>query len=194
MKRVGLTGNMGAGKSTVAKVFNVMGVPVYHADQQAKTFLQTEAVAQQIRNLFGEKVVNQDLIVDRKALAQIVFNDKAQLDALNHIIHPLVKQDFEEWCLEHERYRYIIHEAAVLFESGFDRLFDSTILVMAPEELCISRVMQRDGMSKDMVIARLLNQWSQEEKQELATYLILNNDLVSVIPQIISIHDKILAS
>jgi dephospho-CoA kinase len=188
MNRIGLTGNIGTGKSTVARIFEILGVPVYHADKQAREILESEPVKAQISDLFGKQVLNLLNQVDRKALATIVFNDKDKLAALNSLIHPLVEADFSLWCEKNEDQKYVLHEAAILFESGFDRLFDANILVTAPEELCIKRVMLRDGIGKDMVSDRIRNQWSQEKKLAMAEFEIVNDEMAMVIPQVLAVH------
>jgi dephospho-CoA kinase len=194
MKCIGLTGNIGTGKSTVARIFEVMGVPVYHADKQARLFLDTDEVKQQIALFFGENLINTLHQVDRQALAKIVFNDQEKLAVLNNLIHPLVETDFLAWCKLMHNEAYILHEAAILFESGFNRLFEANILVTAPEQICISRVMARDNLSHKMVKARIQNQWSQEKKIELSDYVVVNDGKSMVIPQILSIHNSILNS
>jgi dephospho-CoA kinase len=192
MMRIGLTGNIGTGKSTVARIFEVLGVPVYHADKQAREITNSEKVTQQIALLFGQQIVDSLNVLDRKALAAIVFADKSKLATLNNLIHPLVEDDFLQWCKLHLDHKYILQEAAILFESGFDRLFDATILVTAPEELCISRVMARDGITKEMVSERIRNQWSQEKKLKMADYEIVNDGITMVVPQVIAIHRKLI--
>jgi len=192
MKRIGLTGNIGTGKSTVARIFEILGVPVYQADIQARNILGSGMLKPQLISLFGETILNARPEVDRKALAAIVFSDSAKLAQLNNLIHPLVEKEFEEWCSIHHSASYIIHEAAILFESGFDRLFDANILVTAPEELCIARVMARDALTREMVTDRLKNQWSQLRKQELADYAVINDGIHMVIPQVLMIHSSIL--
>jgi dephospho-CoA kinase len=192
MKSIGLTGNMGTGKSTVARIFEVLGVPVYHADKQARSIMESAKVKNEITILFGKHILNSQLEVDRKALAAIVFNDKDKLDALNALIHPLVEKDFLRWCNIHHEKVYIIHEAAILFESGFDRLFDANILVTAPEELCIARVIARDGITKEMITDRISNQWTQGKKQKLANYTVVNDEKSMIIPQVLAIHTYIL--
>ena len=192
MKRIGLTGNIGTGKSTVARIFEILGVPVYHADIQARTILETGPVIEKIVILFGKHVLDSRHQVDRKKLAAIVFSHEDKLSDLNNLIHPLVEEDFSQWCDNHKENNYILHEAAILFESGFHRLFDATILVTAPADLCIKRVMKRDGILQDMVRERMHNQWSQEKKQEMADYMVVNDDLTMIIPQVLSIHQKIL--
>lgn len=191
MKRIGLTGNIGTGKSTVARIFEILGVPVYHADKQAREILESDKVIEQIGLIFGKQVLNTMHQVDRKALARLVFNDKDKLAALNNLIHPLVEEDFLQWCEKHTDQNYILHEAAILFESGFDRLFDANILVTAPEELCITRVMARDGITKEMVSDRIINQWPQEKKMPMADYVLINDEILMVIPQVLAIHQEI---
>ena len=192
MKRIGLTGNIGTGKSTIARIFEILGVPVYHADLQARAMLESPKVIDQIGVLFGQHVLNSDIQVDRKILAAIVFSNKDKLATLNNIIHPAVEEDFANWCKLHMDTAYILHEAAILFESGFDRLFDENILITAPMELCIDRVMKRDSITREMVLDRIQNQWAQEKKLELAQYNIINDEIMMVIPQVIAINREIL--
>ena len=192
MKRIGLTGSIGTGKSTVARVFEIIGIPVYQADTRAKDFLEKEEVILQLTALFGEEILTPLHKVNRQALASIVFGDKSKLDILNNLIHPLVETDFLDWCNLQKDVPFIIHEAAILFESGFNRLFDANILVTAPEELCISRVMVRNGITREMVLARTGNQWTQVRKQELADYIITNDEESLILPQVLAIHQKII--
>jgi len=192
MKRIGLTGNIGTGKTTVARVFSCIGIPVYHADTRAKLFLDSEKVIVQLETHFGSAIITRDKTVDRKKLASIVFSEQSKLSILNSIIHPLVKADFEEWCLLQTKKQYIIHEAAILFESGFNSLFDANILVVSPECLCLSRVMERDKITEEMVKLRMQNQWDQEQKKNLADYLIINDENSLLIPQVLSIHNQII--
>lgn len=190
MIKVGLTGNIGSGKSTVARIFEILGVPVYHSDKKAKDFLSDSEVKEKLRIEFGQTVFA-GTDIDRKKLAKIVFNDKEAIGFLNSLIHPLVRKDFEDWCVINNKESYVIQEAAILFESGFYKLFDKTIVVSCPEEIAVSRVMKRDKVEEDAVRERMKNQWRQEEKMKLANYIISNDNEQLVIPQVLEIHREL---
>ena len=194
MKRIGLTGNIGTGKTTIARIFEVLGVPVYHADLQARLIMETDELITGVEKLFGSHILNSNRQVDRKALAALVFKDKQKLEALNNLVHPMVERDFSSWCEKHEHHPYILQEAAILFESGFDWFFDASILVVAPLETCIQRVIKRDVLTRESVLERIENQWPQEKKLLLAQYVVTNNETTLVIPQVLRIHQQILGS
>jgi dephospho-CoA kinase len=192
VKRIGLTGNIGTGKSTVAKIFGVLGVPVYPADLRARDLMNTDAVTRKIRAEFGESVTDASGGIDRKRMANLVFSDPAKLARLNALIHPMVETDFLAWCeKQNADVPYALIEAAILFESGFDTLCDAAILVTAPQELCIERVMQRDSVSRDEVLARIARQWPEERKKPLAAYTISNDGNCLILPQVLLIHQEI---
>jgi dephospho-CoA kinase len=192
MLKIGLTGNIGSGKSTVAKIFKILGIPVYHSDIEAKKFLTDKTVMRELTNKFGTEIVTESKI-DNKKLASIVFKENDSLIFLNNLIHPLVKEDFENWCnTVSPTNKYIIQEAAILFESNFDKYVDKTILVIAPENIRLERVIKRDSISKEEVLKRMANQWDEERKVKLADFLINNNDKELLIPQLIEIHKKII--
>jgi dephospho-CoA kinase len=193
MIRVGLTGGIGSGKSVVAMVFSHLGVPVYHADAEAKKLYYYPEVLAEVINAFGNEVVDHEGILDRKKLAGIVFTDPVKLAKLNAIIHPHVEDDFRTWFQSKEGNRLIIHEAAILFESGFDRFFDKTIVVTAPEELCIKRVMQRDGISRGEVERRMKNQWDAGKKAALADYVLTNDEHNMLLPQVLELYDRLIS-
>ncbi|MCB2222174.1 MAG: dephospho-CoA kinase [Bacteroidetes bacterium] len=188
MIKIALTGNLGSGKSTVAEIFSVLGVPVYHADQEAKKFLFQKEVVDQLVDTFGEDILTTDRTIDRKKLASIVFKNKAALEFLNGIIHPLVRKDLYQWMEENKQHAYVVQEAAILFESGFYRDFDKIIVVACPVEMAIQRVMLRDGVSESDVLSRMKNQWPQEEKIKRADFVIHNDGNRLVIPQVLEIH------
>ena len=191
MIRVALTGNIGTGKSTVARIFESLGVPIYHADQEAKKMLERESVKKDLLNKFEKGIFDQGNI-DRKRLADLVFNDSEKLKTLNSIIHPLVKQDLEDFFNQMQHLPYVIQEAAILFESGFYKDFDKIILVTSTNELANKRVMERNGIGMLEVEQRRSNQWSQDKKIGLSDYIIENDEKDMLIPQVLKIHDTFL--
>jgi len=187
MKRVGITGNIGSGKTTVCKVFETIGIPVFYADELARSMLQEPEVVNSIVQAFGNSVLSQDGKINRTALAQFVFNNKESLQQLNQIIHPLVRGKFEDWAAARYNFPYIIQEAAILVETGLYKNFDKIIVVSAPETVRIKRVMERDGVSESDVRARGANQLPQEMLEEKADFIIFNNGNTSVISQVLEI-------
>ena len=191
MLKVGLTGNIGSGKSTVTRIFETLGVPVYHADEEAKKFLSEKKIQLAIKEKFGGTVFSGSTI-DRKKLASAVFGDQDAIAFLNSLIHPRVREDLKVWFDHHVQYSYVIQEAAILFESGFYREFDKIITVAAPVELAIQRVMQRDGVGKEEIEKRMHHQWALERKIELSQYVIYNDQDHLVIPQVLAIHNELI--
>jgi len=192
MIKVGLTGNIGSGKSTVARVFEILGVYVYHADSEAKKFLDDSSVQNSLQKQFGQEIFDGSAI-DRKKLADLVFNDKPALDYLNSLLHPLVRKNFERWISNRSNHPYIIQEAAILFESGFYKMFDKVITVVSTPGQAVKRVMLRDNVSEEEVIGRLKNQWAAEKKKELSDFVIYNDNSKLIIPQVIDIHRQLLS-
>ncbi len=192
MIKVGLTGNIGTGKSTVAKIFGSLGIPVYHADLEAKKMLETAAVKSKLLEKFGVDIFNQ-ANVDRKKLANLVFDNPQKLKVLNSIIHPLVQKDLERFFSQKKNHPYVIQEAAILFESGFDKNFDKIILITSLKKLATKRVLDRDNIGSLEVEQRRSNQWSQEKKISLADFIIENNEKDMLIPQVLKIHEILLA-
>lgn len=192
MIKVGLTGNIGTGKSTVARIFESLGVPVYHADLEAKKMLDKDLLKRVLLTKFGKDIFYEGS-VDRKKMADLVFNNKEKLNELNSIIHPLVKKDLEAFFIQKRSHPYVIQEAAILFESGFNKEFDKIILVTSSEELATRRVMERDGINSGEVQQRRANQWSQDKKISLSDYIIENNEQNMLIPQVLRVHENILA-
>lgn len=176
VKIIGLTGGIGSGKTTIARYFRSLGVPVYVADDEAKNILSQPEAIKEITAAFGEKVLAGGL-PDKKKLAALVFNDKEKLAMLNAIIHPRVNRHFREWAAGHSDKKFIIKEAAILFESGSYKDCDKVILVTAPQEVRIERVMERDKVSRAQVLDRMANQWDDAKKQELSNYIIENTNL-----------------
>ncbi|MFS4417134.1 dephospho-CoA kinase [Maribacter sp. 2307ULW6-5] len=170
---VGLTGGIGSGKSTVANVFRELGVPVYDSDAEAKLLMQgNAAVRAAIMDLLGKDSYT-DQGLNRAHIAKRVFADKELLQALNAIVHPAVKKHFLQWQKE-QRYPYVVQETALIFENGAADRYDKIILVTAPEEVRIQRVMQRDGASREAVLARMEHQWKDGVKIPLSDFVIHN--------------------
>lgn len=172
-KIIGLTGGIGSGKTTIAKYFLSLGIPVYIADDQARKIMDLPEILASIKNVFGSEVfLNKKL--DRKKLADIVFLNPEKLKSLNRIIHPAVKNDFDKWLSVHEKYPIIIKEAAILFESGSYKNCDVIITVVAPLETRIERVMLRDKATKSGIISRINNQWTDEQRIQKSDFIIEN--------------------
>lgn len=193
MLKAGITGGIGSGKTTVARVFSLLGIPVYYADDAAKQLLSEDAdVRKSVRRLFGDEVFTNGK-PDRKKMAALVFNDKEKLAKLNAIIHPAVRKHFENWVKEHSDAPYILKEAAILFESGTYKELDKIITVVAPEETRIARVMKRDHVTADAVRDRMANQLDDKEKIKLSDFIVRNSDDDLIIPQVLDIHQQLVA-
>ena len=185
--KAGITGGIGSGKSTVCEVFKLLGVPVFEADAVAKQLQNTnQKIRKGLIHLFGEDIYTREGVVDRKKLAAIIFNDGFQISKVNELIHPVVCEEFEKW-LKKQNSAYIVHEAAILFESGFYKMMDFTILVSAPEEQRIERIMKRDCANREIIMQRIKKQWDEEKKQKLANFVICNDNKNLIIPEIIKI-------
>lgn len=190
--RVGLTGNIGSGKSTVARIFKVLGIPVFHADEEAKKCYDNPELRSSMVRHFGERILNPGGEIDRKALAAIVFNDPPSLEYINVAIHPLVTDAFTRWIESGHQAPYVVHEAAIIFERGLQRFFDRIIHVSCPKEIAIRRVMLRDTADGNSVMKRMQFQLPDEKKAEMADFVILNDGSKLVIPQVCSIHGSLL--
>ncbi|MFI8378141.1 dephospho-CoA kinase [Leeuwenhoekiella sp. NPDC079379] len=193
MKIVGITGGIGSGKSTIARYFNERYyVPVYYADKEAKTLMNTDALRGQIINLLGDKAyINNTL--DRKYIASKVFKDSKLLEQLNKIVHPAVGAHFEKWCDAQEA-PYVLKEAAILFENGTQSLCDFVILVTAPEDIRIQRILERDQTSIEEIKNRIDKQWDDFKKIPLADFVIENIDLEISKKRVSEIHLQLLAA
>lgn len=193
MLRVGITGGIGSGKTTICKLFETLDIPVYYADDRAKWLMQhDDSLKSSIINEFGENVYGEDGKLDRKLLAGIVFNDKKQLKVLESFVHPKVFEDGVNWLQEHQDYPYTLRENAVLFETGSHKLMDKTITVFASKELRISRVIKRDNVTRAAVEARMDKQMDESEKLKLADYVIYNEGEESLIKQVYELHNTLL--
>lgn len=189
MKVIGITGGIGSGKTTTCQIFEQIGVPVYYADVRAKQLMAQGPLKSKIIQAFGERAYHNGQL-DRAYLAKEVFNSKERLSVLNGLVHPAVADDFEEWLEENEKASYVLKEAAILFESGAHQAVDYTVLVIAPEEVRINRVVERDGTTHDEVMQRMKSQWTQERKAKLADFIINNSGSELLIPQVLELHQK----
>lgn len=189
--KVGITGGIGSGKSTVCKVFKALGVPVYHADVVARNITdQNHEVVSQIKETFGADMYATGKL-DRPKMAALVFNNPDALAKLNAIVHPAVRAGLPVWLAENKNASYIIYEAAILFESGAYKQLDKSILVAATEETRLHRVMQRDNATRDEVLARVKNQWDETQKLAHADFVIWNEGNIPVIAKVL-VLDKLL--
>lgn len=191
MIRVGLTGGIGSGKSTVARVFEVLGIPVYYADEATRQLMNTDAALQKeiIRNFGEESYRNGQL--NRPYIASIVFNDKEKLDLLNALTHPATIRHTNAW-MEQQTAPYVIKEAALIFESGSAENLDYVIGVSAPKTIRIKRVMERDHISAEEVQKRMSRQLSEEMKMKLCDFVLINNELDLLTPQVLALHEQLL--
>ena len=192
MKKIGITGGIGSGKSTACEIFKLLSVPVFHADDEARNLQNNDLqIKNQLIKLFGEHIYSEDGLLDRKMLAGLIFNDTKSLAKVNAIIHPTVRQNFLKWVEDKQNENYVIYEAAILLESGYSVDFDRNILILADEKIRIERVMKRDSISEELVKERIKNQMSDIEKINLVDYVLENSDDKLLIPQIIAM-DKVI--
>lgn len=183
MKRIGLTGGIGSGKTYIAGILEKMGYPVYYSDAQSKVLTDTHPlIREKLIAKFGREIYTAQGL-NRKVLAELIFASEEHRLFVNELIHPLVRNNFEHWCSE-QRSPIVFNEAAILFETGAYRQFDGTLLVVAPLELRIERVMQRDRCSKKEVEERMKSQWSDDQKIPLATAVITSDGKFPLVSQI----------
>ena len=189
--KIGITGGIGSGKTIVCEIFKLLGIPVFQADFVAGKLINSDAVIRsELISRYGNDIYQTDRKVNREKLAGIIFNDDAELEKVNKIIHPVVRNEFMNWVKNQEA-EYVIHEAAILFESGFYKMMDAAILVTAPEEMRIDRVIRRNGLTRENVVSRIAKQWPDSEKRKFATFELINDNKSLLIPQIIEIDNKI---
>lgn len=192
MKKIGLTGGIGSGKSTVARIFEVMGIPVYYADDRAKQLMAEDPELKAgIIALFGAEAYSRNEL-NRAHIADLAFSDPSLLKKLEALVHPAVLADGERWHNAQQGVPYTVKEAALLFESGSYKALDKIIVVTAPLELRIGRVMRRDQIFRESVEARIGRQMLEEEKVKLSDFIIVNDGSQSLIRQVWEIHHQIL--
>lgn len=192
MLKVGLTGGIGSGKSTVGNIFQFFGIPVYIADSRAHGLMVNDpAVKARIKELLGIESYNAGDLPDRKYIASKVFQNPDLLAGLNAIIHPAVREDFTSWCQTYHMKSYVLHEAAILFESGVAGEMDENIVVWAPEEVRIARVIARDHVAEEEVRSRMKYQWTDLEKISRAQFTVINDHGHSLIRQVKDLHETL---
>ena len=183
MKRIGITGGIGAGKSLVAEIIKAMGYPVYNSDERAKELTDSNPkIKEGLIHLFGEEIY-QNGTLNKFALAQAIFSDESLREKVNALIHPIVREDFNLWTLAQNN-SLVFNESAILFETGSFKNFDAIILVYAPKELRIKRIMKRDNCSENEVLKKMNSQFSDEEKYQLTEFRVLNDEQTPLLVQV----------
>lgn len=190
MLKIGITGGIGTGKTTVCQIFELLDIPIFYADAVGKQLMiDNPKVIQEIKALFGEEAYFEDQSLNRKHISNIVFKDQNKLSLLNNIIHPAVKNAFEDWCLN-QKSPYILKEAAIMFESNSYLDNDFNILVTSPLEIRINRVIKRDQISRENVLDRISKQMAEEDKEKLSDFVIMNNEQSFLIAQVLVLHQQ----
>lgn len=193
MLKVGITGGIGSGKTTVCKIFEVLGVPIYYADDRAKEIVNSDRnVISEVKNLFGDDIYLTDGKLNRKRVADIVFNFPELLEKYNSIIHPVVIEDAKKWMRKNQQHDYVIKEAALLFEANTYKDLDYIICVTASIPVRIQRIKLRDNISEEQILARIKNQMPEEEKIRRCDFVIYNNGDAPLIPQVMKINEKLI--
>ena len=193
MKIVGLTGGIGSGKSTVLEIFKKIGISTYNADESAKKLISSnKKIIYSIKQLFGEEIYLEDEL-NSKLVSKIVFNDEEKLKSLNLIIHPEVAKDFDSFCIKNKDKKYIVKEAAIIFETKTENLFDKIIYVRAPKEIRVDRVMLRDDISKEDVLNRIRNQITEKSIIDKCDYIIDNIDFNDLERKVKEINNSIIS-
>ncbi|MDK2908491.1 MAG: dephospho-CoA kinase [Bacteroidales bacterium] len=191
MLRVGLTGNIGSGKSLVCRIFESTGIPVFKADEAGHAALEDQKIKDNLLTRYGSVIIQADGSLDRRKLSGIVFSKTQELEYLSSLVHPFVEKCFNAWCDRQKDAQIVIQEAAIIFESGFNKYFDRIILVSAPEEIRLQRVLQRDAITISEARARMDRQWPEEKKIPLSDYVINNDGKLPIIPQVIKILEAL---
>ncbi|HUX53631.1 MAG TPA: dephospho-CoA kinase [Williamwhitmania sp.] len=193
MLKVGLTGGIGSGKSFVARIFSELGVPIYQADIEAKKLIEVDPdIVAAYKQFFGDEIYT-PLGLNRKQVAALVFGDREILEKVNGVVHPAVERHFQSWLQQHSLFPYVIHEAAILIESGASETMDKLVVVAAPEEVRVARVMERDGVGPEQVHLRMAHQLSDQERIALADFVINNDNNQLLLPQVVELHEKLLS-
>lgn len=191
MKTIGLTGGIGSGKTTVARIFETTGISVYYSDDRAKEMYFIAEVKEKVIQLLGSGTYLNDHEINKKFIADKIFSNTDLLQQINGIIHPAVKKDFDEWAAKKKDHAFVLKESALLFETGIYKNMDACILVVSPEALRAKRIAKRDHLTEKEVLARFKSQMRDEQKIPLATYIIHNDEEQSLIEQVLEVKKKI---
>ena len=191
-KRIGITGNIGSGKSLVCKIFNHLGISTFHSDEETKKLYFLPDIKKEIVGRFCDEVYFEDGSLNKKLLSYHLFQNKEALQFIEDLLYPKLNQVFDEWC-EKKNSKYVLFESAILFEKNFDKQFDKIIFVSAPENVRLQRAMERDTCDEENVRSRMRLQWDEETKISKSDYIINNDGVEMLIPQVMEINDRILA-
>ncbi len=193
MTKIGLTGGIGSGKTTIAKMFELLGVPIYYSDSKAKLLMtEHKRLRADLINLLGTEVYLKSGEINKDYLSKLIFKNQGLLSKVNSIVHPIVKNDFEDFCIIHRNAPYIIKESAILIETGLYKQLDKIILVIASETARVNRVKERDLMDRKSITDRISKQWKDFEKIKFSDFIIENNNQNFIIPKILDIHKQLL--
>jgi dephospho-CoA kinase len=188
MIKVGITGGIGSGKSLVCEVFSKLGAPVYSADDTARILVDTDPeIREKLILLLGSEIYTGN-VLNRPGMSDLIFNNRTLLEQVNQVIHPRVAEHFLLWCAENNDHPYLIQESALLFESGFYKLFDRCVTVTAPEEIRIQRIVSRRGLDVEKIRTIIQNQLTDQEKTARSHHVIVNDGLAPVLPQVLQLH------
>jgi len=190
MIKVGITGGIGSGKTTICHFFELLNIPVFTADIGAKKLMvNSPDIKNQLISFIGDDIYFKDQTLDRKKIAQYIFHSPNLLSKINSVVHPAVYREFERWCLD-KNSPYVLFEAAILFECGLYKKMDLNILIAASEKIRIKRVMTRDKASLEEVKSKIAKQWKEEKKEDYSDYILYNDDRELLIPQLLNLDKK----
>ena len=193
MIKVGLTGGIGSGKTTIAHFFEILGIPIYYSDSKAKALMMRNlSLKKQLTDVLGRTAYLETGELNRKYISDLIFNNQSLLEQINAIIHPFVEEDFEEFCSLHKDKSYVIKESAILIETKLYTQLDKIILVISESTQRVQRVMDRDALSQESVLQKISKQFTDQEKRKFSDYIIENNNNKLLIPQLLSIHNQLL--